>query len=279
MIRVRCPACPGPTSARGDELNVYLHWSPVEDADGEGPEEEAPKARGLFLVQLPDDPPDDGWTDDLPDSEGFAPDATFETELVEPVEIPAGAGDQSQAPVVDEPIGDATASVPPVASAPSPSMGGREASRAARNRRARVRRSRVAVVVGVVAALVTGTAVYVGTRANGGDQRVRRPTSMSFERQSSSTTATTVGVSDTAPAADPAPTPDPAAGSAAPGPTAGAPRGTSPSQTGAAGTGGGPAATSRPAPGSTGAPPSSDAPPSSPPPRSPTCELLPVVCP
>src|SRR4029453_1622837 len=118
MIRVRCPACPGPTSARGDELNVYLHWSPVEDADGEGPEEEAPKARGLFLGQLPDDPPDDGWTDDLPDSEGFAPDATFETELVEPVEIPAGAGDQSRAPVVDEPIGDATAPVPPVATGP-----------------------------------------------------------------------------------------------------------------------------------------------------------------
>jgi hypothetical protein len=274
------PRMPGPDEReRGDELNVYLHWSPAEDADGEGPEEEAPKERSLFLGQLPDDPPDDVWTDEPPDSEGFEPEATFETELVEPVEIPAGESDQFPAPVVDEPIGDATAPVPPVATAAVPRIGGREARRAARNRRARLRRSRIAVLVGVVAALVAGTAVYVGTRANGGDQGARRPTSTSFERQSSSTTATTVGASDTAPAADPAPASDPAPGSAASASSSGAPRGTSPSQTGAAGTGGGPAATSQPAPGSTGAPPSSGSLPGSPPPRSPTCQLLPVVCP
>jgi hypothetical protein len=274
------PRMPGPDeSARGDELNVYLHWSPAEDADGERPEAEAPTARGLFLGQLPDDQPDDGWTDGLPDSEGFEPDATFETELVEPVEIPAGESDQFPAPLVGEPIGDATAPVPPVATAAVPRIGGREARRAARNRRARVRRSRIAVVVGVVAALVAGTAVYVGTRATGGDQRARRPTSTSFERRSSSTTATTVGASDAAPGTEPAPASDPAAGSAAPASSPGAPRGTSPTQAGAAGAGGGPAATSQPAPGSTGAPPSGGSPPSSPPPRSPTCQLLPVVCP
>jgi hypothetical protein len=271
---------PGPDeSARGDELNVYLHWSPVEDADGEGAQAKAPNARSLFLGQLPDDQPNDVWADDPADFEGFEPDLSLETEIVEPVEIPAGESEQFPAPAVDEPIGDATVPVPPVATAAVPRIGERDARRAARNRRARIRRSRIAVVVGVVAAVVTGTAVYVGTTANGSDQRAGRPTSTSFERQSSSTTATTAttaGASDAAPGTEPAP--DPAAGAAAPASSPGAPGGTSPSQVGAAGTGGGPA-TSRPAPGTTGAPPSSDAPPSSPPPRSPTCQLLPLVCP
>jgi hypothetical protein len=274
------PRMPGPDDrARGDDLNVYLQWSPVEDAEAEGPQGKGPNARSLFLGQLPDDQPDDVWADDPPDSEWFEPHASVETELVEPVQIPAGESEQFPAPVVDEPIGDATAPVPPVATAAVPRIGGRDASRAARNRRARIRRSRIAVVVGVVAALVTGTAVYVGTTVNGGDQRARRPASTSFERQSSSTTATTAGASDAAPGTEPAPASDPAAGSAAPASSPGAPGGTSPSQVGGAGTGGGPAATSRPAPETTRVPPSSDAPPSSPPPRSPTCELLPLVCP
>jgi hypothetical protein len=255
---------PGPDeSARGDELNVYLHWSPVEDADGEGAQAKAPNARSLFLGQLPDDQPNDVWADDPADFEGFEPDLSAEPELVEPVEIPAGESEQFPAPAADEPIGDATAPVPPVATAAVRRIGERDARRAARNRRARIRRSRIAVVVGVVAAVVTGTAVYVGTTVNGGDQRAGRPTSTSFERQSSSTTATTAGASDAAPGTEPAP--DPAAGSAAPASSPGAPGGTSPSQFGATGT--------------TGAPPSSDAPPSSPPPRSPTCQLLPLVCP
>jgi hypothetical protein len=266
-------------SARGDELNVYLDWSPVEDAEAESPQANAPKARALFLGQLPDDQPDDAWADELPDSEGIEPQATIETELVEPVEIPDGMSDQSWEPVADEPIADATAPVPPARTAAVPRVGGREARRAARNQRARVRRSLIAAVVGVIATFVAGTGVYVGTQAKAGDEGARRPTSTSFERRSSSTTGTTVGVSDAAAAAEPAPASDPAPGSAAPASSPGAPRGTSPSQTGASGTGGDPAATSRPTSGSTGAPPSSDAPPSSPPPRSPTCQLLPVVCP
>jgi hypothetical protein len=265
-------------SARGDELNVYLDWSPVEDAEAEGPQAKA-QARGLFLGQLPDDQPDDAWADDPPDSEGIEPQATFETDLVEPVEIPDGVSDESWEPVVDEPIGDGTAPVPHVATEAVPRIGGREARRAARNQRARVRRSLIAAVVGVIATFVAGTGVYVGTQAKAGDAGARRPTSTSLERQSTPTTGTTVGASDAAPATEPAPASDPAPGSAAPASNPGAPRGTSPSQTGASGTGGGPAATSRPTPGSTGSPPSSDAPPSSPPPRSPTCQLLPVVCP
>ena len=73
--------------ARGDELNVYLDGSPVEDAEPESLQGNAPKARALFLGQLPDDQPDDAWADELPDSEGIEPQATIETELVEPVEI------------------------------------------------------------------------------------------------------------------------------------------------------------------------------------------------
>jgi hypothetical protein len=272
------PRMPGPDErARGDELNVYLHWSP----DGESTQAEAPKARGLFLGQLPDDQPDDVWMDERPSSEGFEPDASFETELVVPVEVPAGESEQSHPPEVDEPLADATAPVSPVATVAAPPVSARTIHRAARKQRARVRRSRIAVVAGVVAALAAGTGVYVGTQAKAGDDEARRPTSTSFERQSSSTTATTVGAFDTAPAPEPAPAPDPASGSPAPASSPGAPRGTSPTQTGATGTGGGPAATSQPAPGSTGAPPSSGSPPSSPspPPRSPTCQLLPVVCP
>ena len=234
------PRMPGARrDARGDDLNVYLDWSPGEDADGDGPQAKAPKARRLFLGQLPDDQPDDAWADDPPDSERFEPDASVETELVEPVEIPAGESEQSWAPVVDEPIGDATAPVPPVATAAVPRIGGREARRAARNQRARLRRARIAVVVGVIATLVAGTAVYVGTRANGGDQRRvvrrRRPSSGS----SSPTTATTVGASDAAPATEPAPVSDPAPDRRLPLRAPGAPRGTSPSQTGATGAGGG----------------------------------------
>ena len=221
---------PGPDgSARGDDLNICLDWSPGEDAEDEGPQATAPTARGLFLGQLPDDQLDDAWADDLADSEPFESDASFETELVEPVEIPAGESDQFPAPVVDEPVGDATAPVAPVVTAAGPRIGGREARRAARNRRARLRRARIAVVVGVIAALVAGTAVYVGTQASGGDQRARRPASTSLERQSSSTTETTVSVSDTAPATEPPPVSDPATGWAAPASSPGAPRGTSPS--------------------------------------------------
>ena len=256
---------------RGD-LNVYLDWSPGEDADWDGPQAKAPKARALFLGQLPDDQPDDPRADDPADSEQFEPDA----ELTEPVEIPTNESEQSWAPVIDEPIGDATAAVPPVATAAVPRIGGREARRAARNQRARLRRARIGVVVGVITALVGGAAVYVGTRPNGGDQRARRPTSTSLERKSSPTTATTVAAPETAPATELAPS-DPGPGSAVPASNPGAPRGTSPSQTGATGAGGGPAAASQPAPGSTGAPPSGGAPPSAPP-RSPTCQLLPVVC-
>jgi len=265
--------------ARGDELNVYLDWSPVEDAEPESLQGNAPKARALFLGQLPDDQPDDAWADELPDSEGIEPQATIETELVEPVEIPDRVSDESWEPLIDEPIADATAPVRPVVTAAVPRVGGREARRAARNQRARVRRSLIAAVVGVIATFVAGTGVYVATQAKAGDEGARRPTSTSFERPSSSTTGTTVGASDAAAAAEPAPAPDPAPGSTAPASSPGAPRGTSPSHTRASGTGGGPASTSRPTPGSTGAPPSSDAPPTSPPPRSPTCPLLPVVCP
>ncbi len=125
------PRMPGPDErARGDDLNVYLDWSPGEDADGDGPQAKAPKARRLFLGQLPDDQPDDHGRTIQPTPNGSSL-TTFETELVEPVEIPAGESEQSWAPVIDEPIGDATAAVPPVATAAVPRIGGREARRAA----------------------------------------------------------------------------------------------------------------------------------------------------
>jgi hypothetical protein len=264
---------PGPDErARGDDLNVYLDWSPGEDAEAEGPQASAPTARSLFLGQLPDNQPDDAWADYVSDSEQFESEASFETEFVEPDEVPAGESDQFPAPGVDERIGDATAPVPPVVTAAVPRTGGREARRAARNQRARLRHARIAVVMGVIAAVVAGTAVYVGTRANGGDQRARQPTSTSFERQSSSTTPTTVAGSDPAPGTEPAP--DPAGAPGASPPTS--PQGTSSAPAAAPGSA---VPTSPRTPSSTAAPPNTAAPPSSPPPRSPTCQLLPVVCP
>jgi hypothetical protein len=266
------PRMPGPDeSARGEDLDVYLRWHPVEDADGEGAQAKAPKARSLFLGQLPDNQSDDVWAYEPPESEGFETEASFETEFVEPDEVPADESHQFPAPGVDEPIGDATAPVPPVVTAAVPRTGGREARRAARNQRARLRRARTAVVVGVIAAVVAGTAVYVGTRASGGDQRARRPTSTSFERQSSSTTPTTVGGSDPAPVTEPAPD----AGVPGASPPA-SPQGTSSAPAAAPGSA---VPTSPRTPSSTAAPPNTAAPPSSPPPRSPTCQLLPVVCP
>jgi hypothetical protein len=252
--------------APGDD---HLEWPSADGADGEAREEKAPTARGFFLGQLADgepvdECPDDVWADDPRDrgeEEGgdfdLAP-LTFETELHDPVPTDDDATELSLASVTDEPTRIATGAVP--------SVGARQALRAARKRRGRARLSRAAVVAGVVAALVGGTAVYVGTHAKADDQSARRPTSTSVERPSSSTTVTTTS------GTEPAPDPSAAPGSAAPI----APQGTSSAPARAPGS---PAPTSSRAPGSTAAPPNSAAPPSSPPPRSPMCQLLPVVCP
>jgi hypothetical protein len=268
--------------ARASE-DAHLEWPP---ADAEGSEESAPTTRGFFLGQLPEDEPDDAWAGDVwvdgspeggevdgDDPDGVLEDGeqeldpfatSFETNLQDPV---ATAGDETElsfASVADEPTQVAAGAVP--------SVSARRIERAARRQRGRARLSRVAVVAGVVAALAAGTAVFVGTHANAGDQRASRSASTSIEPQPSSTTVTTTPGTDAAPGTEPAPDPSATPGSAAPT----APQGTSSAPARAPGS---PAPTSTRAPGSTAAPPNSAAPPSSPPPRSQMCQVLPVLCP
>jgi hypothetical protein len=275
------PRMPGADErARAPDVNAHLEWPSADDGDGERSEETAPTARGFFLGQLPDDEPGDVWADQAPDdvwvdgtpdgevggngadSEGIA--TSFETELHDPVATDGDATELSFESIADEPT--------QVAAGALPFVSARRIQRAARKQRGRARLSRVAVVAGVVAALAGGTAVYVGTHAKASDQSARRPTSTSFERQSSSTTVTTAARPDAAPGTDPAPDSSAAPGSAAPT----ASQGTSSAPAAAPGSA---APTSPRAPGSTAAPPNTAAPPSSPPPRSPMCQVLPVLCP
>jgi hypothetical protein len=292
------PGMPGADDwPRASEMDAHLEWPSADDSDGGGSDETAPTTRGFFLGQLPEDEagdvwadepndlwvheaPEDVWADDHPDGgevegadpEGVLPDSeedldplatSFETELHEPVATDGDATELSFASVADEPTQIAPGAVP--------SVSARRILRAARKQRGRARLSRIALVAGVVAALAAGTAVYVGTHANAGDQRASRSTSTSVERRSSSTTATTAATSSPAPGTEAARDPAAVPGSAAPT----APQGTSsaPAAPGSA------APTSPRAPGPTAAPPNSAAPPSSPPPRSQTCQVLPVLCP
>ena len=251
----------------------------------------APTTRAFFLGQLPEDEADDLWADETPrnvwadappdggavdgaDPEGDLPDGeqhldpfatSFETALHDPVATDGDATDLSLTSVTDEPT--------LVTTGPVPAVGARKAYRAARKQRGRARLSRIALVAGVVAALAAGTAVYVGTRAKADDHHESRPTSTSFERGSPSTTATTVAGSDSALGTEPTPDPAGVPGASAPA----SPQGTSSAPAAAPG---GVVPTSPRAPSSTAAPPTTAAPPSAPPPtRSPTCQLLPVVCP
>lgn len=283
------PGMPGADDwPRASEMDAHLKWPPADDGDGEGSDETAPTTRGFFLGQLPEDEPVDVWADepegvwaddppdggegDGADPEGFAPDGeqdldpfatSFETELHDAIATDGDATELSFASVADEPTQVAAGAVP--------SASARRIERAARKQRGRARLSRIALVAGVVAALAAGTAVYVGTHANAGDQRASRSTSTSVEPQSSSTTVTTTAGSDPAPGTEPAPDPAAAPGPAAPT----APQGTSsaPSAPGSA------TPISPRAPSSTAAPPNTAAPPGSPPPRSPMCQVLPVLCP
>ncbi|HEV3135312.1 MAG TPA: hypothetical protein VG348_11480 [Acidimicrobiia bacterium] len=260
--------------ARASE-DAHLEWPSA--GDGDGAHETAPAARSFFLGQLPEDEPADIWADggegdgadpdrELQDGEqDLDPFATsFETELHDPIATDVDETELSVASLTDEPTRVITGAVS--------SVGARQALRAARQRRGRARLSRVALVAGVVAALVGGTAVYVGTHANADDHHASRSTSTSIKRESSSTTPTTVAASAGAPGTAPAPDPAVVPGSAAPT----APEGTSSAPSAAPGS---PAPTSPRAPGSTAAPPNTAAPPSSPPPRSPMCQVLPVLCP
>jgi hypothetical protein len=274
--------------ARASEMNA--------DLAGPSADQTAPTARSFFLGQLSEDEPgdvwegeaedvwkgeaEDVWADDPSDGgEGYSADpeeilddeqdldplaTSFETELQDPVATEGDATELSFASVDDEPTR--------VAAGAMPAVGARQAFRAARKQRGRVRLSRIALVAGVVAALAGGTAVYVGTHAKADNNHTSRSRSTSFDRRSPSTTATSSpSTSAAAPATEPAPDSAADPGAAAPS----APQGRTSSRAGASGSA---APTSSQAPSSTAAPPSSAAAPSSPPPRSPTCQVLPVLC-
>jgi hypothetical protein len=301
---------PPDEAARASELSAHLEWPSDEDGDTEVAEDEAPTVRSFFLGQLPDDEPDDIWVDEpaggengagdpvvdaadeTSEFEGFElqvwsdradPDevldhaaqhldrlsASLTPDLRDPAPTHAGENEQPLISAADEPTIVATGAVP--------LAGGRRTTRAARTQRARGRRSRIVVVAAVVIALVAVTSLFVGTRGETGGQRARRPTSTSFERQTSST-GTTAPQPDVAPSTDPASEPA-TPGSVASGSRPGAPGTTAGAQAQAPVPAGSTAPRPPPAPGSTAAPPSSAAPPSAPPPRSPMCQLLPVVCP
>jgi hypothetical protein len=146
-------------------------------------------------------------------------------------------------------------------------------------RRARGWRSRIVIVAAAVVALIGGTAVYVGTRATAEYQRRRRPTSTSVDRQSASTTGTTVTTADSldaAPDLEPAPASNAAPGSAAPASRQGAPRGTGSTQSGAPATGS-TLATSPSTPASSE--PNASPPPPPDPAPNPICLITPNLCP
>jgi hypothetical protein len=271
--------------SRASEMKAHL--------EGPSADETAPTARSFFLGQLPEDEPDDVWEDEAEDvwaedppdggeGDGADPEAvlpdgeqdldplatSFETELRDPAATEGDPTELSRATADDEPTSVATGAVPAVGAA----VGARQAFRAARKQRGRVRLSRIALVAGIVAALAGGTAVYVGTQAKADNNHASRSRSTSFDRQSSSTT-TTSSPSSSAPAPGTEPAPDPAADPGSAAPTA--PQGTSSAPAAAPRS---TAPTSPQAPSSTAPPPSSAAPPSSPPPQSPTCQVLPILC-
>jgi hypothetical protein len=238
------------------------------------------QARGYFLGQFPDDDLDDAWT--TPDEpSGEADDLRFAAALEEAephldgIEVSrdtevhdrkdAGAHQQEQSRVTAmiEPDDAATAAMRPVRRAAP--------RRSTSRRRTRRRRSRVAALVTVVAVLLAGTGLYVRGQADAVDKRVHRPTSTSLDQQSTPTTA------DAAPS-DATPSTESAATPVVPGSSPGPPRGTSSSRSPGPTTGSPSESTSATAPGATSAPPADTSPPSAPP-RSPTCQLLPVICP
>jgi hypothetical protein len=227
-------------------------------------------ARGYFLGQLPGDQFDDARTpeDEEPGIERFerpgsghgepGPGPEDEGHLSriawsldgrpqEPETIPFA--EPVRAPQAGDDTDVSAGTVPPAA---APRTDG-----AARKRRAGRRRLRVALLVAVAAALVTGTAVYVATSAQGGD---KPPSTRSFGRQSPSTTvaaapASTLGAVHTEPAPEP-----PTASTSLPR----APQGTSFARSSASGTGGPAEALSSPATNSLEAPPTTAPPPSAP---------------
>jgi hypothetical protein len=291
-------------------LSAHLAWPSAEDEEAEYSEEGATPVRRFFLGQLPDDQADAAYEDEQPgrnDGGGDRPaDPPDEASDFEGFELPAwtGSADLDQALDEDPPHLDLVATldteVPasatshadhderPFASAdddptrvatrPVPLAGGQEPGGAASERPARRLRTRAAIVA-AVATLVVGTAVYVGARAKAEDQRARRPTPTSLERQPASAAATTAGLSDAVPDTEPAPAPSVGPGSASPAPRQGAPKGTGSPQTGAPATGAAGATSPPPAasPGPNASPPS---PPASPPTApNPICRITPNLCP
>ena len=285
-------------------LSAHLVWPSAEDEEAERSEEGAPAVRHFFLGQLPDDQSDGVWEDDRPDDppddapdfEGFELPActasadvdhalhedalhldlvaTVDTELPDPASPHADDHEQPLTSAADDPTA--------VATRPVPLAGGRETDGVAPERHARGPRSRIAIVAAAVIALIVGTAVYLGTRAKAEDQGGRRPSSTSLERQSASTTGTTVTTasSDPAPDTEPAPAWNTAPGSAAPASRQGAPKATGSTQTGApatrtAGAGSPPPAASS-GPNASPPPPPTPAPSTSP---NPVCQVTPQLCP
>ena len=242
-------------------------------------------ARGYFLGQLPDDHVSEVCpkADESAGHAGAADEIHFDAVLdaAEPhldrLEASLGTDlhDHAETRVQEEPSG-ATALVevePDYAGAvPTSPMRRVPRRRATARTRTHDRRSRVAAAVTVVAVLLAGTGLYVRSQADAADKRARPPMSTSREQRSRPTTGPPASV-EVAPQTDLAP-----ASAAVPGSQPAAPQG--PSSTPSQGTAPrAPAsASSAPAPGSTGAPPANTAPPSAPP-RSPTCQLLPVLCP
>ena len=198
----------------------------------------------------------------------------MDTDLQDPDASHADDNEQPLTSAADDPTAAATRPVPLAA--------GRETDGVAPERRARGPRSRIAIVAAGVIALVVGTAVYVGTRGTPEDQRGRRPTSTSLERQSASTgTPVTTASSDPAPDTEPALASNASPGSAAPASRQTAPKGTGSTQSGApatptAGVGPPPPAASNGPNASPPPPPPTPAPSTSP---NPVCQITPQLCP
>ena len=265
-------------------LTAHLEWPSAEEGEDERSAEGAPAVRRLLLGQLSDDQASDPWEDERPGSQNLGgdrpadpPDAASDFEGFELQDPDATHADDNEQPLTsaaDDPTAAATRPVPLAA--------GRETDGVAPERRARGPRSRIAIVAAGVIALVVGTAVYVGTRGTPEDQRGRRPTSTSLERQSASTgTPVTTASSDPAPDTEPALASNASPGSAAPASRQTAPKGTGSTQSGApatptAGVGSPPPAASNGPNASPPPPPPTPAPSTSP---NPVCQITPQLCP
>jgi hypothetical protein len=240
-----------------------------EPSPGDGP----PATRAFFLGQFPDDPHDARARPSPAAPVGFDS-AVEEAEqhldrLAASVAAYPDNGETARVRQPERPSETGVDETDHAATVPSARARRTQRRRVVRRRR-HVRRARIAAVVTVVAVLFASTALYLRTQAKAEDKRARRPTSTSIEQPS--TTA-----ADTAPS-DATPSTESAAAPVVPGASPSAPRGTSRSRSPGPTTLSPTESTSAPAPGSASAPPTNTSPTTAPP-RSPTCQLLPVLCP